>query len=770
MLKQIFRTIFRYKLSSLMTMSSLIIAYLGVIILTFYVSYETSYDKYNKDSDRIYLLSSSKFDIYLSERLIDYTKTNYPEIESQNIFQTYDVSLSTNKLHAKGISFTDKVILADSSFFKIITLKAIAGDMDKFLNKNDQIVLTESGAKRLFNDENPIGQMVIFDDETMLEVVGIVEDMPMNSSIRADYLMTMGTFLKFWDYRNWGTWNTHTYIKLKKGITPEDFIKKISTDEELIKLGGNFYNGVEYHLTPISQVHYKYFNPTPKLTINILTGLIVILILMGAINFINFTTSQAPLRAKKLSIMQVSGSSKWHAKMQIIVESVVLSISAMLISFILYMLLAQSVENLFQIKGVIFHERYLTLVWFLFGAAIIGFCSALFPSQYITNSPLALSIKGVFGKGIGRSRFNNILITIQFTTAIALIAASITMERQIKYMSTYDMGYNVNEIMYIKTNIGFQNNKPYVANELENCPAVKDFTFTSDIFGEITSTMYRDAEGESRPFRAIYVDNRFAHFIGLKTVDGRLFSTSSNADNGNMLINEQTVRKYDLKNPYDLNLAYNGKVVGIVKDFNYKSLHEGIDPLVITLHRADSTDDHFSKLMIKADAKDKAIIEKTIDEICKNISPNNIPEIESLSERYKQLYSRDKRNTHFIEGIALWCLLLGIIGLLGMVIFVCRTRVKEIGIRKINGATIIEMVKLLNLNFLKWILVAFVIAVPIVYFAMDKWLENYAYRIEQSWTTFLIAGLSVLIISIAAISFHTWRAASQNPVKALKYE
>lgn len=771
MIKQVFRTIYKFKLSSFLTMSSLIISYLGVIVLTFYVSYETSYDKYHNDSDRIYMLSSSKFDNYFPERFINYTKNTYPEIEEQTPLGVLPGNLTTEKLSKEGTRFKEDAILTDSSFFNIVTVKILHGNKDQFLKGKDHIVLSKSAALKMFNEENPIGKSVILNlgEEIILQVVGVFEDMPLNTSIRSNYIISLDILSNFWNYKNWSSWNLFTYIKLKDGIDPQELVKKMDSNNEVANIAGDFYKDIKYTLTPINSIHYSYFDSIPRLTINILIGLICILTLMGAINFINFTTSQASIRSKKLAIIQVSGGSKISAKMQVIIESTILSIMAMCISIVIYLIMAQFVENLFQINGIVLHGRFLMLIFFLIEAAVIGFCTALFPARYITSTPLVLSIKGFFNEKMSKSKFNNILITIQFTTAIVLIAASITMEKQIRYMNTFDIGYDINKIMYVNLNENVFKNFQYVTDKLKNSSFIEDYSCTSNLPCMLQNDMYRDIEGISRDFKYVEADNRYAKFMGLKLVDGEFPMESNQSDRQYLILNESSIKKYDIKKPFDLKLVDSLRVAGIVKDFNYQSLHKAINPVIIIVGNNPNFLNS-SILLLKADPKDQEMVSELINDISRNVCPSDKLEVKLLSEQYNSLYNRDRKNTHFIESVALWCLLLGILGLLGMVIFVCRARVKEIGIRKINGSSVMELINRLNKEFLKWLLLAFVIAVPICYFAMDKWLENYAFRMEQSWTTFLLAGLSVLIMALLAISVLTWRAASQNPIKSLKYE
>ncbi|HNV51229.1 MAG TPA: hypothetical protein PKH57_09890, partial [Bacteroidales bacterium] len=479
------------------------------------------------------------------------------------------------------------------------------------------------------------------------------------------------------------------------------------------------------------------------------------------------STSQAPLRAKSLSVQQILGGTKWSARLQIIGEAVILSLTALSISFIIHSLIFQRLENLFQITGLSFEGRELFYAGFVLFAVIFGVIAAFYPSRYITSPPISQAVKGkMFFSGKGK-KFRSVLITIQFVFAIALISASLTFEKQLQFWNNFDIGIDKENVLYLQTSNMLRKSHQAFADELMKNIEITNYCYTQSLPGQVGMGWGRIVDGKQIQMQAWPIDDRFIDFFGIKITEGRAFRQGE-ADMNNFILNEKAVQKFGWEKPLEKKfggLGAMGEVVGVAKNFNFESLKGEITPMVFW-----RTDDLKFNILIKTRGGNFTQIRKYVEDTAKRFDPDGTFEARFLDEALELQYSRETRIARFIEFVALWSILLALTGLLGLIIFISRDRIKEIGIRKINGASVIEIIRMLNKNVLVWVSIAFLIATPIAYYAMQKWLKNFAYKTTLSWWIFALAGLLALGIAQLAVSWLSWKAATKNPVEALRYE
>ena len=771
-MKRLLKTIFKYRLSSILTLISLTVAFLGIIVLSLYVSYERSFDGFHKNKKDIYLMSFN-FDMgsALPVPMGELIRSEVPEIERSVTMREW----WNNEFYRTDQTLRDavrtKALHASADFFTMFDFPLIAGDAKTVLSIPNSVVLSETLARNIFGTVDVVGKQLLASGNE-LTVSGVMKDMAKNTSFLCEAVVPLD--LK--KNSDWSEWSFSIFFQLKNGADKAVVERKITDIERIAETSKQIAERYSpkadaVDLLPLSKIHYGsngyMFTSINKTVLGVLSLLIVVLLVMGAVNFINFSTSQAPLRAKSLSVQQILGAVKWRARLQIIGEAVILSLMALGLSFIIHSLVFQRLENLFQITGLSFKGRELFYAGFVLFAVIFGVIAAFYPSRYITSPPISQAVKGkMFFSGKGKN-FRNVLITVQFVFTIALIAASLTIEKQLHFWNSFDIGIDKENVLYLQTSNVLRKSHQAFADELMKNADITNYTYTQFLPGRVGMGWGREVDGMQIQLQAWPVDDRFIDFFGIKITEGRAFRQGE-ADTDNFILNEKAVQQFGWEKPLEKKfegLGGMGEVVGVAKNFNYASLKGEITPMVFW-----RTDSRKFNILIKTRGGNFTQIRKYIEETAKRFDPDGTFEARFLDEALEQQYSKETRMARFIEFVSLWTILLALTGLLGLIVFISRDKVKEIGIRKVNGATIFEVVRMLNKNVLIWLGIAFVIATPVAWYAMSRWLENFAYKTALSWWIFALAGMAALVVALLTVSWQSWRAASRNPVEALRYE
>jgi len=771
-MKKIFKTIAKYRLSSILTLISLVVAFLGIVVLTLYVSHERSFDGFHKNSDDIYLMSfNTEGGSSLPVPLCELIKENVPEVEKSVIMREWwnNEFCRTDRTRKDAVVYS--AMTASNDFFTMFDFQFLDGNPETALSKPNTVVISEKMAKNFFGSTDVVGELLLAGRKE-LTVTGVMKDMPHNTSFKCEAFVSLIPE----DEDDWSEWGFSILFQLKEGtdkVIVEAKAAEIEFVAEIIKKLNEFKNAenIKIDLIPLSQLHYGsrgyMFSSVNENVLNILTLLIVILLVMGIVNFVNFSTSQAPLRAKSLSVQQIFGEKRWKARAQIIGEAITLSLIALGLAFLLHQMFFQSLENTFKIAGLSFKGRELFYSVFILFAVLFGFIAAFYPSRYITSSPISQAVKGkMFFSGKGK-KIRSVLITTQFVFVIALIAVSLTIEKQLSFWNNFDIGIDKENVLYMHTTGSLSESSQAFGDELMKNTDIKNYCYTQFIPVEVGMGWGREVDGQKVMLTAWPVDDRFIEFFGIEIVDGRTFRQGE-ADINNFILNEKAVQEFGWEKPLEKKFPgfnFMGDIVGISKNFNFASLKEDIAPMLFW-----RTETRKSNILIKVQGGNIAQTRRYIEETAQKFDPEGIYEVRFLDESLEKLYNQEERMARFIEFVSLWTILLALTGLLGLIIFISRDRIKEIGIRKVNGASVFEIMRLLNRNVLIWLSIAFVIATPIAYYAMSRWLENFAYKTTLSWWIFALAGLSALIVALVTVSWQSWRAANRNPVESLKYE
>lgn len=775
-IKRILKSALKYKTSSSLTILSLIISFFGILILTLYVSYEKSFDGFHKNEKQIYRLSTKLRGASVPAVFSTVLQENIPEVEFITPLCFGSGKVKTSEKGGSNTDFSASMLYARNSFFDIFTFPLQIGDRTTALTEANTVVISESFSQKLFGSGNPLGESIFIDEEPF-KVTGVMKDIPKNSSFQADCVTSFATCFKDGRYgvKEWSEWSCNIFVKLRKGSNPEQVALKIEQTPilaERIKDMKNLFPSQSFiQLTPLEKVHFlteSNYESTNPLILNVLILLTVILIFMGAVNFINFSTSQAPLRSKALALLEVFGGKKLSSMGQIIAESVLLSLIALVIAFVIHQLSYPAIESLFNISGLSLSGRYIYIFWFFLFAVGFGILAGLYPSWYITSSPISQSVKGnahFSGKG---KTLKHVLITTQFIFAIVLLISAFIIEKQLNYWRNFDIGLNKEHVIYLRTTPKLQDHYNAFAAELMKNQSIVDYTYSGSIPGKVNNSWSREVDGQQIQVYSWPVDDRFIDFFGIKVTDGRKFALRSEADINTFILNKKAVEKFGWKNPLERKIDgvnFKGQIIGITDNFNFSSLKDEIKPMLFWM-----TDGRKNNLLLRIKPENFAETREYIQKTALKFDGENQIEVKFLDDILNKLYEKEESMRLFIEFISIWCMLLAVTGLLGLIIFICRDRIKEIGIRKVSGATVLEVMIMLNKDFVKWVVIAYIIAVPISWYAMNKWLESFTYKTELSWWIFALAGLIVLIIALLTVSWQSWRAATINPVDALRNE
>ncbi len=777
--KRILKATFKYKTSSLLTLLSLVISFTGIIILSLYVSFEKSFDSFHTNGDSIYRLEIRSDGSWLPAKMSQVIKKNVPEVKAITPLWNDDQFVTTPELKETNVKFSSHVYFADTAFFEMFSFPLVFGDKSTVLNDPHAVVLSETLSHKLFGQSNPLGKNVIAGNVTY-QVKGVMKDFPKNSSFQADCVVAFSVYTAEKEYSyfdQWSEWSFNNVMLLEKNSNPQQVAAKIEQLDEIeqqIEDEKAAYNGGQafIYLRPFNEVHFFNDGALPGYTnpvvLNVLILLIVILAIMGAVNFVNFSTSQAPLRAKGLSITRVLGGRRISSMIQIVTESVLLSFLALLISLLIYWLTYRFLESFFDIQGLSMSGRMVFLLLFGVFALVFGVLAGLYPSSYVTSPPIAQTVKGNIhfsGKG---TLFRNALIIVQFVCTIALIASSLVIEKQLNFWRNFDIGIDKKHVVYLSTTPELREHYQAFAGELMNNRNIEDYTYTQFIPGRVGMGWGREVDGQYIQFTCWPIDDRFLDFFKVEMVDGQAFSKNSKAEVNDFIVNEKAVAEFGWENPLERRInSFNerGQIVGVAKDFNFSSLKSEVPPMAFW-----RTDVRKNQLLLRVSPGNYTQTVQYIKSTAHKFDAKNQFEVHFLDDSLNQLYAKEEKMARFIEFVSLWTILLSVAGLLGLVIFISRDRIKEIGIRKVNGAKISEVMTMLNKDFVKWVAIAFVIATPVAWYAMSRWLENFAYKTNLSWWIFALAGILALGIALLTVSWQSWKAAMRNPVEALRYE
>jgi len=796
-LKSALRNIRKQKGYSFLNISGLALGMACSILIIFYIQYELSYDRFHENADRIFcvtlegMLNGEPINAAVSPTPLGQSLLiKYPEVVK---------AARIRKTDAVSVEFADKkfiesaIVYADPGVFDVFTFPLLRGDAKTALARPYTVVLTERTARKYFGLEDPVGKFLKFDNQYDFAVTGVIRDIPPNSHLKFDVAYSMETFFaRRPNLRD--AWfsdiSGYTYVLLNRPEAQKPLEAKLPglIEEKMGKVLKALKGTVRLHLQPLTAIHlrsklqWEFGDNGDILYIYIFAAIAVIILAIACINFMNLATARSARRAREVGIRKVVGACRRDLIGQFLGESTSTSLLALIVALVFVQLALPLFKS---ISGIELRLGAAELAWlipmFVGLLLFVGFAAGSYPAIYLSAFQPVKALKGGPGGSEAKSgsvRFRRLLVVGQFALSIAMITGTWIIGDQIRYMKNKDTGFKKEQVLGIRaSDQKVLKALDQVKSRLKEIPGVLEISATSFLPGAGQSTnavVPEGFEGDTGAiYRAVYADADFVRTMGMEIAKGRDFSKDMLSDAQNsILINETAVRKLGWDNPIGKTIKiatgvfqYETKtVVGVVRDFNYASLRDTVEPLFI------SNDIDLAFLAVKLKTNNMS---RLIDEIRKawtTISPGNLFDYFFIDELFDAQYRSEERLNKIFSSFSLLAIAIACLGLFGLASYMAERRKKEVGIRKVLGASIGQVIGLLSKEFLKLVGLAALVAWPIAYFAMNIWLRGFAYRTQISLWTFAVSGLAALAIAFLTVSYQAVRAAVADPVDSIKYE
>ena len=806
--KVAFRNLWKNKGYSAINIFGLAAGLATCLLITLYVTDELSYDRHFRNADRIYRVNSDiRFggaDLHMtqtSDMMGPLLKKDYPQVEEYVRVYTND----GEKLIRKGNEFITEphVANADSTFFGVFTLPAIEGNTKTALNEPNTVVITESAAKKYFGNVHVLDKTIeVKEGETITpyKVTAVINDIPKETHFDFDFLFSMKNVNYQWGQLT--SHNFHTYLLLKPGTDYKAFEKnfpvyiekyvlpfaqqfmKIGSMDEFRKAG----NKLDYSLMPVTKIHlfsdYS-FEITPPGSIQyvyIFSAVALFILVLACINFMNLSTARSTKRAKEVGIRKVLGTERKTLIAQFLVESTLTAAIALLIGLVIcYLVLplfndiaakSLSIKNLLSIRVIPF---------VLLLPVIVGLLAGSYPALYLSRfKPIAV-LKGTMSTGFKKSNLRNGLVVFQFATSILLIIGTIVVYNQLHFIQTAKLGFNKEQVLIIDRTYALNNNAQAFRNEVLAMQGVSSGTYSSYLPVSNSSRSDNSYSKEAVmntesgiDMQTWAVDYDYIRTMGMEIVKGRNFSKEYGSDSSALLITETTAKLLGYDDPVGKTIYAPSNIpgspltpvsiIGVVKDFHFESMHQKMGPLCMRLFNSTG----LASFRITTANANNLISE--IEKVWKKLAPGMPFSYRFLSDSFNDMYRSEQRAGTIAVVFSVLAILIACLGLFGLATYMAEQRTKEIGIRKVLGASVGNVVGMLSKDFLVLVAIASVIAFPFAWWIMNKWLQDFAYRININAWVFVVAGLASLVIALMTVSFQAIKAAIANPVKSLRTE
>ncbi|SKB80992.1 putative ABC transport system permease protein [Parapedobacter luteus] len=810
MIKNYFKTAWRNlrknRMFTTLNVIGLALGLTGFMLIAGYVLDELSYDRFHAHADRIVRANTH---IKIGESKLEMARTSdmmgpvlhdeYPEVEA--FARLYNSSGS--KLMKKGDRWINEARVAhvDSTFFRLFSYQALQGDLAHALDAPNSVVLTRSAAKRYFNAVDVVGKTLETDDagNTVYQVTGVIEDMPRNSHFNYDFLFSMENA----EYGDWGAFLSHnftTYLLLRSAadrpVLEEHlahYVQKyclpaakqfmeLSSMEEFRKQGNVFY----YDVTPITDIHLHSnlmgeLSPNGSMQYVYIFGAVsAFILLIACINFMNLSTARSANRAKDVGVRKILGSSRAGVAGQFLAESLLLAFGATLIAVGIVIL----VTPLFnELSGKAFRASDFltikTLPLIILLALFVGILAGYYPAAYLSRfNPLgALKSRAIVSSG--KSPLRSGLVVFQFATSIVLIVGTLIVTAQLRYIQHKKLGYDRENMVVIGDFNVLGNQAKAFREEILKLPGVKAATISGYLPVSSSSRSDNSFSSESVmsatnsvSMQTWRVDDQYLPTFGLELVSGRNFSAARPADSAAVILNETAAKHFGYGNDAigkKIYFTFGGDVqsydiIGVVKDFNFESLRDPVTPLGFFLAN------HPAQAAFKVETANLPTLLSRMEDTWNKMAPGFPFSYQFLDDAFDNMYRAERRVGQLSLAFAGMAIVIACLGLFGLAAFMAEQRTKEIGIRKVLGASVTGLIRLLSFDFLKLVGIAIILAIPVAWWAMSHWLEDFAYRIEIKWWMFAAAGLVAVLIALLTVSGQAIRAALTNPVDSLRDE
>jgi putative ABC transport system permease protein len=750
-----------------------------VIILSAYCYSELTTDAHHTHGDRIFLVQSASNGLFTPAILKENIEIKVPGV--QKVVRIAGTWNSPILQAENGNPIESDLIFADSGFFDLFTYKALSGDLSSALDNPLSVVISQELKKKLFGKENALGKTIKYNNEKLLTVSAVVERPVENTFLSFSAVSSIETRKILQpseqEFSEWGWCNFQTFLLVDKHVNPREVAGNIfSLYPESIQ---EWVEGI--NLRPLKDIYFAglqtfgrdYIVQGDKNKAIVLLFVAALILVVALVNFINISSSQWADRINQTGILKVMGASRFVIFRNLVFESFLLFFISTIISLVLMPGVTTIIQNF---TGVNFNIRLIYAPSFfsvvIATTILLSMVFSIIPGLRISASRTVDNLK----KSIGSSRRKNFsqggLVALQMVISIVLIAFAVLVYKQIRFGSD-NLVFNQNNTIAIK--LTDQLNKELLQDQLKTNPMIQNISFTQFYPGKEVSSwggvkFQLNGEEHDVYFETFSADENFFKIMGCKLIQGRLYSNDLSKDKNKVVVNEEFLRKFNVENPVGGTFFMNKRnyeITGVIKDFHFKSVEKAIEPLAIT------NSDYNSYCLASIQVIDFGSLRSTVQEIKQataKVSPAFPVEISFLDDAVNHMYESEVRFRRIFSLFAISAIIICSLGILAMSIFAAQHRVKEIGIRKVNGAKISEVMVMLNRDFVKWVVTAFIVATPVAYYVMNKWLENFAYKTTLSWWIFVLAGTLALGIAMLTVSWQSWKVATRNPVEALRYE
>ena len=795
-LKIAFRNVKKHKAYAFINIAGLAIGMACCILIISFIATELSYDRFHKNADRIYRqgldanLGGNQILMPISTApAAPAFVQDYPEIlDAVRIRPMRNVFIKDRDLEF----FEENVVLADNSIFNIFTFPMIMGDPQSALKTAYSMVMTEDTAKKYFGDEDPLGKILKVDNQFDYTVTGVVKNVPKNSHFTFDILCSFESL--YAQNREamevWLSFNLYTYVLLQENIDPKELENKFPAlvDQHmgttLKAIGGE----INFFLQPLTKIHlHSHMENEIEANsdiayIYIFAAIALFILIIACINFMNLATARSALRAREVGIRKVIGAERKELIRQFLGESLIYSLFSMLVAIGLAHLVLPVFSSL---SGRNLSIDYFGMPWLIPGIIgmilFVGFAAGSYPALFLSSFQPVKVLKGRLKAGAANSRFRSILVVGQFVISIGLIISTGVILNQLRFMKNKNLGFEKGNVLVVRTSDGpARESIDSIKQEFKKVPGVLSAGLTSQLPGREANISPFVPEGfsatEAQLMKSIDIDQDFIPTMGITVTAGRNFSTEFGTDTSDaIIINEAAARKFGWADPIGKKIEnFSGEeiedrtartVIGVIKNIHMSSLHSLIMPLYI-----NNESDDLDNIAIRINSNN---VSGTIDNLrskWRELYPNQSFDYYFLDDSLATLYESEGRLSQIFSSFTLFAIFIACLGLFGMASFTAEQRTKEIGIRKVLGASVSGVVVLLAKDFLKLVLFANIIAWPIAYLAMNKWTQGFSYQAGIGVWMFVLTGVLAGVIALLTVSFQSIKAALSHPINAIKYE
>ena len=805
------RSLIKQKVYTIINVLGLSTGIASCILIVMFVTNEFSYDSFHTNADNIYKVAlERKYPNHATNYAIiphsyaDVMQHDFPEVTSVVKMggPINQVVVNYKDEHDEVKQFEEDFIMAaDSNFFTFFSIRVLKGDPKKVLLQQNDVVLTEETAKRYFGNSDPVGKTIrMFNQD--FHVSGICENVPDNSHFKFDFLSKWDdNFFGGGNQSNFTTFSAHVYIQLKPGANAKalqaKFPKMVDTyaaaqiERDLGKSWEDYKkegNGYTYFLQPLKSIHLDPRNIEAKMQpggnlnyVYFLISVAALILVIACINFMNLATARSAERAREVGVRKTMGSLKSQLVFQFLTESIVLSLFATALALTITWFVLPSFNNLVD-KNLVLDFTGILPVGLLGIALLVGFLAGSYPAFALSSFNPVVVMKGNFTSNTKGTWLRNGLVVFQFFISIVLIVGTMVVAEQMQYMQNKSLGYDKEQMVIVERVFALENNARTFTEEVKRIANVEKAASAFSLLGRqgdfFGAQFTPEGSSEILTTKTMGIDDTFAETVGFEFTEGHGFSESTN-DSLSIILNETAVKTLDIADPIGKklsqvqrtpqgNVTVQYTIIGIIKDFNFQSLRDPVTPL--TIQSNESFGGGAAYIYARVKGKNATTVISDIEAAWKKIAPDQPFKYQFLDQNLTAQYESEKRAGKVFAIFSGLAIIIACVGLFGLAAYTANLRTKEIGIRKVLGASEGGIVVLLSRDFTKLIVIAFILATPFAWYMMDTWLQNFAYRIQLGVGIFLFAGVIALLIAWITVSYQSIKAAIVNPVKSLKNE